>query len=181
MYKWIWKANFWLTWCNWKSYLVTLVIEKIFDSLNHSFLLTPFFRSNFVDWIKRVFNDQESCVINRGVITQYFRLEEGAWHGDPISVYLFILCIEIIFTVVKNNKQIKSQNILGNTFLYNIGILSFSSLKWKCHYPTCQFFLFIYLFIYFFRFCKRVCLLLKESTETAFGCFFSRNRNNDIS
>ena len=105
-----------------KDYLVTIDIEKAFDSLDHSFLITTLekfgFGTNFIDWIKIFLNEQESCVINGGVTTQYFKLEKGARQGDPVSAYLFILCLEILFTIVKNNKDIKSLKILGNTFLY---------------------------------------------------------------
>ena len=45
-----------------------------------------------MDWIKTFLNDQESCVINGGVISQYFKLEKGARQDDPVSAYLFILC-----------------------------------------------------------------------------------------
>ena len=37
--------------------------------------------------------------------------------GDQVLAYLFIFCLEIL-SVFKNNKDIKSLNILGNTFLY---------------------------------------------------------------
>ena len=63
-------------------------------------------------------NDQESCVINGGVTAQYFKLEKEAWQDDSITAYLFVLCLEIHFTIVKKNKDIKSLNILRNTFLY---------------------------------------------------------------
>ena len=33
---------------------------------------------------------------------------------------MFILCPEILFTIVKNNKDIKNLKILGNTFLYTV-------------------------------------------------------------
>ena len=63
-------------------------------------------------------NDQKSCAMNGGVTTQNFKFEKGARPGDPVSAYLFILCLEIFCTVVKNNKDIKSLSILGKTFLY---------------------------------------------------------------
>ena len=76
--------------------MVTIDIEEAFDSLYHSFILTALekfsFGTNFMNWIKTFLNDQESCVINGGVITQYFKLEKGARQDDPVSAYLFILC-----------------------------------------------------------------------------------------
>ena len=38
--------------------------------------------------------------------------------GDPVSAYLFILCLEMLFMIVKTNNDIKSLQVLGNTFLY---------------------------------------------------------------
>ena len=35
------------------------------------------------------------------------KLEKGAKQGDPVSVYLFILGLEILFKFIKNNKNIK--------------------------------------------------------------------------
>ena len=37
---------------------------------------------------------------------------------DAVSACLFILSREILFTIVKNNKDIKSLKSLGNIFLY---------------------------------------------------------------
>ena len=45
-------------------------------------------------------------------------LEKGAQQGDTVSACLFILCLEILFKIINNNKDIKSLKILGNTFLY---------------------------------------------------------------
>ena len=48
-------------------------------------------------------NNQQSCVINGGFTTRYFNLEKGARQGDPISAYLFILALEVLFELIKNN------------------------------------------------------------------------------
>ena len=64
------------------GYLVTMDIEKAFDSLDHDFLLFVLkkigFGENFIHWIKVLLNKQQSSVINAGFTTQYFNLEKGA-------------------------------------------------------------------------------------------------------
>ena len=62
-------------------------------------------------------NEQESCVINRGITTKYFKLEKGAQQGNPVSAYLFILCLVILFKLIKN-KNIEGIKLFENTFLY---------------------------------------------------------------
>ena len=48
------------------------------------------FGSSFLEWIEAVFKNQQSCVINAGTATPYFKLAKGACQGEPISSYLFI-------------------------------------------------------------------------------------------
>ena len=97
-------------------------IEKAFDSLNHDFVVTVLnkfgFRNNFISWIKLLLNSQQSCVINGGNITPYFHLEKGARQDDPVSAYLFILALEVLFVFIKSNENIKGIEIFENIFLY---------------------------------------------------------------
>ena len=89
------------------GYLVTMDIEKAFDSLDHDFLLFAIkkfgFGKNFIHWINVLLNKQQSCVIIGGLATQYFNLEKGARQGDPISAYLFMLALKLLFELIKNN------------------------------------------------------------------------------
>ena len=105
------------------GFLVTMDIEKAFDSLNHSFLLAVLkkfgFGTSFIKWIEAILNKSESCVINSGKTTQYFQLNRGARQGDPISAYLFILVMEVLFTLIKNNEKIQGLDILNYRFLYS--------------------------------------------------------------
>ena len=87
--------------CNIPGYMVTMDVEKAFDSMDHVFLLDVLkalgFGENFINWIKIILKNQESCVMNNGNSTGYFKLERGARQGDPISAYLFIIVIEVFF------------------------------------------------------------------------------------
>ena len=107
---------------NKEGILLTVDIQKAFDSVNHVFLLTVLkkygFGKKFIKWIEILLNNQESCVINGGTTTSYFKLQKGTRQGDPISAYLFILVLEIAFILIKENKKIKGLDIFKNSFLY---------------------------------------------------------------
>ena len=96
--------------------------EKAFDSLNHKLIITVLekfgFGDNFIDWIKILLKNQESCIINGGDTTKYFDLERGARQGDPMSAYLFILVLEILFVLLKSNQNIHSMAIFDHKYLY---------------------------------------------------------------
>ena len=76
------------------------------------------FGNDFIKWIQILLKDQESCVINGGTTTQYFKLKRGTRQGDPISAYLFILVLEVALTLIQNNRNIESLQIFNNSFLY---------------------------------------------------------------
>ena len=62
---------------------------------------------------------QESCIVNGGNTTKYFELQKGARQGNPISAYLFILCLEIVFILIRADKRVKGINIFKHTYLYS--------------------------------------------------------------
>ena len=74
---------------------------------------------NFILWVKILLNDQESCVINGGKTTKYFILSRGARQGDPISAFLFILALEVLFLLVKAKPGIAGLTIFDHCYLYS--------------------------------------------------------------
>ena len=72
---------------NIEGYLLT----KVFDSVNHYFLLAILekygFKKNFLRWIETLLNNQESFIINGGIITHFFELEKGTRQDNSISAY----------------------------------------------------------------------------------------------
>ena len=59
---------------------------------------------------------EESCVLNGGFTTKYFNLEKGARQGTPVSAYLFILALEILFYLLKNDSSIKGIKVFDYAF-----------------------------------------------------------------
>ena len=76
------------------------------------------FGDGFINWIKILLNDQQSCIINGGFATQYFTLKRGARQGDPISAYLFIISLEVLSALIKNKIDIKCIDLYDDTFLF---------------------------------------------------------------
>ena len=72
--------------------------EKAFDSIEHPFLLAVLksfgFGPPFIHWVRIIFKNAESCVMNNGHSTGYFPLERGIRQGDPLSACSFILCVK---------------------------------------------------------------------------------------
>ena len=81
--------------------------------------MTVDIEKDFIKWIKILLLNQESCMVNGGATTNYFKLEKGTRQGDSISAYLFIIVLEIVFLFTKGSKKINGLNIFDKTFLYN--------------------------------------------------------------
>ena len=78
------------------------------------------FGDSFINWIKILLNDQQSCIINGGFTTQYLTLKRGARQGDSISAYLFIISLEVPFALIKNKIDIKCIDLYDHTFLFTV-------------------------------------------------------------
>ena len=78
-----------------KVLLLTIDIEKAFDSVDCQVLINVLktfgFEKNLIRWIRMLLKNEESCLINGGITTKYFKLERGTPQVDLISAYLFIL------------------------------------------------------------------------------------------
>ena len=94
-----------------------ILFESAFDSLDQTFMLSVLkkfgFGSSFIKWVKVMYTGMESSVLNGGYSTGYFPLERGTRQGDPLAQYLFIVAIEILATLVRNNNNIKGITIHG--------------------------------------------------------------------
>jgi hypothetical protein len=91
--------------------LLSVDFEKAFDSISWSFIdksLEAFnFGPLFRGFIKTLYNDISSSVINNGKISEWFYPKRGVRQGCPISPYLFILAVELLAISIRGNKNIK--------------------------------------------------------------------------
>ena len=97
--------------------LIFIDFQKAFDSLEWNFLLNcqeAFnFGPDFIRWVKTFYKNIQSCVINNGLMSEYFTLERGVRQGDPLSPYLFVVAIESLAIAIRKNPAI-SGIMIGN-------------------------------------------------------------------
>ena len=99
------------------SYLLSFAadIEKAFDSVDHKFIFASpekyCFGPDFIQWIKTLLANNESSVMNNDSSTGFFKIQRGTKQEDPLSSYLFILALEILFIQIKNDKAIRGFKI----------------------------------------------------------------------
>jgi hypothetical protein len=95
--------------------LLNIDFEKAFDSLDWGFMFKTLkafgFGEDICQWIKTFYNNIKSTVIINGTISPWFSINRGCRQGDPISPYLFILCVEILGIMTRENMDIKGITI----------------------------------------------------------------------
>ena len=91
--------------------LLMVDFEKAFNSISWKYMdkillffnFGPYIRST----IKTLDNNASLCVIQHGIFSEFFNIKRGCRQGDPVSLYLFILCVEILGAMIRQNKEVK--------------------------------------------------------------------------
>ena len=91
--------------------LIFIDFEKAFDSINWTFMNLALEKLNFglsfTKWVKILYTNISSCIINNGITSPYFDLSKGVRQGDPLSPYLFIIAKEFLAQTIRQSADVK--------------------------------------------------------------------------
>ena len=91
--------------------IVSIDFQKAFDSVSHEYIVKTLrkfnFGDNFINFIKVILSNTESCVQNGGWLSEWFNIEKGIKQGCSVSPLIFLLAVEILAMKIRKNKKIK--------------------------------------------------------------------------
>ena len=100
--------------------VLLLDFEKAFDSVSWNFIYKVFeffnFGEYFISLIRIILNDIKLCVIQHGFFSEFFSIGRGCRQGDPASPYIFLLCVEILGLMIRENKDLKGIYLFGKEY-----------------------------------------------------------------
>ena len=91
--------------------MLAIDFKKAFESVNRRFVLETLsafdFGPSFIRWIRTFYQNMTNSVMNNGFSTGPFNILRGVRQGDPLSAYLFIICLEVFAISIGENKNIQ--------------------------------------------------------------------------
>ena len=88
---------------------------QAFDTIEWDFINNCLQKFNFgpdiQNWVKILYNNVFSCVLNNGFASEFFPVERGVRQGCPLSGLLFVIGIEVLARAIKNDPTIKGINV----------------------------------------------------------------------
>ena len=81
-----------------------LDLQKAFDTLDWNFILDILaalkFPNQFIGWIKSCFTGSMFSISINGGLVGYFKGAKGVRQGNPLSLYLFVLAINVLCKMI---------------------------------------------------------------------------------
>ena len=95
--------------------LLSLDIQKAFDSISHDYLLQSYkffnFGDNIIKWLKLIGTNRKACIIMEDEsLSPFFNLDRGNAQGDNISPYSFNIGYQILLFKLNFDLQIARLN-----------------------------------------------------------------------
>ena len=95
--------------------IISVDFTKAFDSLEWNFMINTLkhfgFNESFINWVKTLYTDIQTCVMNNGWVSEMFKNTREIRQGPPLSALLFVLSVEVMASRLRNNKDNKGFQI----------------------------------------------------------------------
>ena len=106
---------------NQAALLLSADFEKAFDCLEWKFVEYCLNKFNFgyslIKWVKLFHTDITTTVSNNGWTSEMFYPTRGSRQGCPLSPYIFLICAEMLASMLRNNPSVHGINIHDRCFL----------------------------------------------------------------
>ena len=100
---------------NLQAAFISLDNEKAFDRIEINYMLKVLekykFSEYYLRWIKIIYNDITSQVMVNGKLTEKNDIKRSVRQGCPMSMLLYVLCLEPLIDRINKNPQIKGIKI----------------------------------------------------------------------
>ena len=96
---------------NAEGLIMFIDFEKAFDSIDHEYIIKTLAFFNFgpdlLQWINLFYSNANSCIVNNGYLSSFFKLNSGTRQGCPLSPYIFNIMIEILSILIRKSEKVK--------------------------------------------------------------------------
>ena len=91
--------------------IISIDAEKAFDKIQHSFMIKTLqkmgIEGNYLNIVKVIYDKPTANIIFNGKKLKAFPLRSGTRQGCPLSPLLFNIVLEVLATVIREEKEIK--------------------------------------------------------------------------
>ena len=91
--------------------IISIDAEKAFDKIRYPFMIKTFqkmgIEGTYLNLIKNIYDKPTASIILNGKKLKIFPLRSGARQGCPLSPLLFYIVLEVLATVIREEKEIK--------------------------------------------------------------------------
>ena len=74
------------------------------------------FGNSIISWIKTLYKNAKLKVNQGGNLSSSFTIKRGCRQGDPLSPFIFVLCVEVLACMIRSNKNIKGITVNGTEY-----------------------------------------------------------------